>query len=516
MTIRCLLYLDANGLFAFRESHGALAPLGNYPHTESGLATFRAMVARQPKRAVYSLLADLVDEVYHPDAVPHVVGPDRRAMLERKRTQHLQGSPYSCALTQGRETRGRRDERVLFCGLTRNAVVDPWVNALVEQEARLGGIYTPALLTEKMPLQSSGDEVDAELLVFFTTAGVRQVFRERNRLRFSRLSPANESSLIGHAAISADEILRTHAYLVSQRLIARNATLRVRVIANRSDIPIIERNLRGASQLDYAHVDLEQLAKRSGMQPPVCEESDSTPLFLHWMAKSPGKDQLAPKAARRFYHVGSARQAMVAVGVAVFAACALLATKQQVDAWTLRQESARLSAQGRTDALRYAALIRSLPAPPASPEAVDGLMRQLAQARQWPITPEGALRQLSVALDREPAVRLDTFAWRYLPVEDLSSLPAWAQPAVGKNAASLSRIGLGFEPGAGKDRRAMVGITEAFVAAFAGDPAATARVVRMPVDLSSDATFSLAQGAGQHANPPTFAIELARKVDGHD
>ena len=65
-----------------------------------------AMVARYlretPLMPTY-LFVDVVEEEFRLDTAPHVVGRDRRALINRKINRLFRSAPYYCAIRQGRD-----------------------------------------------------------------------------------------------------------------------------------------------------------------------------------------------------------------------------------------------------------------------------------------------------------------------------------------------------------------------------------------------------------------------------
>ena len=73
--------------------------------------------------------------------MPHVGARDREAILERKLTQIFRNVPYRHAQLQGRETEGRRDDRVLYTAVTNPEVLRPWLE--IQPYGRLPGHGSP-------------------------------------------------------------------------------------------------------------------------------------------------------------------------------------------------------------------------------------------------------------------------------------------------------------------------------------------------------------------------------------
>lgn len=483
MSAQRLLYLDAAGLAAYAWRAGQIEPLGHFPAGEAGLAQFQTFLTSQPAHSLYTLLADQVEEAFHHETLPCVRGADRAAMLARKRGQYLFGSPYATELSLGREAGGRRDERFLFVGLTRPATLEPWLEALSQAEAPLTGIHTLPLLADAMPSPFGQRGEAARLIMVLTPAGIRQIFLEKGRLRFSRLSTRLDDSLEALAATLAEEASRTQAYLTSQRLIPRNEALAVTVLATPADAQVLAPRLQAPSQTHFEFADLAALGQGIGLASP-CQGSDALPVFLHWMARAPRRVQLAPPAPRRFYRLHQARLAAIGFGTAVFLGCLVVAAKLWVDNRQLQQQIDQISLQTRADRGRFEALIATLPPLPAPLERLQDVMARIDRQAQAPADLRPALASLATALDEHPDLKLEALSWHALP-------PGAGEPPDRRVEVEAR---LRFPPGRQEDRRSLVSQSEALAAQLRRPPALTVQVTRMPIELESDRTL---RGGGE-------------------
>src|SRR6187549_317451 len=107
----------------------------------AGAAEFEHQVARMATLPTH-FFVDLADEDFRLDTIPHVGAGDRDAIFARKLQQVFRNTPYRHAEMQGRETEGRRDDRVLYTAVTNPEVLRPWVEVLERYEVPLEGIYS--------------------------------------------------------------------------------------------------------------------------------------------------------------------------------------------------------------------------------------------------------------------------------------------------------------------------------------------------------------------------------------
>lgn len=489
---RRLLYVDANTLIAYTWRGGALAGEGVFPADEGGLAAF-ARYLEAHRRDVFHLLADLADEGFHPEAVPHVHGRDRNAMLSRKLAQFFYGASFAAALSQGREKGGRHDERILFTALTRSQALDPWLALLHRCEAALAGVWSVPMVSRPL-LQQLGVIGERVLLVHVTHAGIRQTYFEHGQLRFSRLTPlAAPGTHLGAAC--AAECARIYQYLVSQRIVSRGTRLPVLVLVHPSRLAQFRDDCQSGEELQYTLVDLHFACRQTGLT-TVPPDIQSETLFLHLMMRHPHKTQLAPAAERRHFRLWQTRFVLSSAGVVALAACLLVAARHQVEIRDLKERSRAINASVAVDNARRQALLAGLPPLPvahADLRRVDLGMRALARDDAT-LTP--ALQLLSRALDDNADVVLERIDWR---LDD--ARPA---PPDGKTPVVMT---IDCTLPAGLDRRGVMEAVNRFVTALGADPHWRVSVARQPFALRPDSTWRSHDGAEDA--PPSFSLLLS-------
>ena len=154
---------------------------------EEGRQGFRRYLAETPGIPFY-LLVDVADEEYRQDTVPHLSRRDRQALLERKAARLFKDTGYCFFRVTGRETTGRRDDRVLLSALANPGVVRQWVAILDEARTPLAGICSLPLFSGQLLKVVAGRDDGCRLLVSMQgVSGLRQTCFDNGDLRFSRL-----------------------------------------------------------------------------------------------------------------------------------------------------------------------------------------------------------------------------------------------------------------------------------------------------------------------------------------
>jgi len=140
---RRMLLINFEGMQVFALDDKRLIREGMFQDSESGHRQFREFLASLPISPV-TLVIDSPAEDFIIEKVAHVGPMDRKAMLARKLDHHFRGSEYRSAKILGRDTTGRKDDRVLFSSISKEQMIEPWVRILLQEEFPIKSITTPA------------------------------------------------------------------------------------------------------------------------------------------------------------------------------------------------------------------------------------------------------------------------------------------------------------------------------------------------------------------------------------
>ncbi|NSL56633.1 hypothetical protein [Uliginosibacterium aquaticum] len=492
MLTRYLHYLDQEGLTSYRSAGGRLAFVARHATGAEGVATFSQWLQTADK-TTHTLLANLADEGFQNDSIPYVAGSDRKALITRKLAQQFHASPYVTSLSLGREREGRRDERILYTGITRPGALDPWLTELQGREAALNALYTPALLTQAL-LGLLRPEVPQGLIVSFCRAGIRQTYFEQGSLRFSRLSPAPEGDFSSWGEACLRETQKTLQYLSGQRWITRNTRLPVWLLLARQDFAPLLAAVEQAAQLEFHLVNLNTLCQAIGHREQLTN-SDSQPLLMRLALRESRAPQLAPEASRRIHRFRQARQLIFALGVLAGLALGLSALKHYMDGRELQQQRSQLLAEIQSENLRYQQLLASLPAQPAPLDSLRSVVEAEARLHTRAIPPQAALLPLSKSLERFPDIELLQLEW------DAGDAASTTSPA-----RLVLNISAALPVAAASDPRTALQRIQAFFADLR--PRVNELVLQeQPFDAESDKT--LRSDAETLRKRPEFKLRLA-------
>ena len=275
---------------------------------------FERYVAKHRHEPAF-LVVDLTEEDFRHDKIPHLRGSDQDAVLARRLAQIYRNTTFRDALIQGRETEGRRDDRVLYHAITNAELIKPWLEVLEKHEVPLEGIYSAPVLSGRL-LNALDVFFPHTLLVSLVSDnGLRQTYFQNKQIKFSRLTRIDDESEISFGQQIADETSRTWQYLDSLRYFTPDEALEVCILIHAKDRKAVTDAIRNYPLLQYRILDTEEVAAKIGLK-PAPPTSHAEEIFVHLFAKESIQNQYAAPAQTR-----NARMRKVGLGLNSLAAC---------------------------------------------------------------------------------------------------------------------------------------------------------------------------------------------------
>ncbi|HTY03146.1 MAG TPA: hypothetical protein VMC81_05380 [Rhodocyclaceae bacterium] len=511
MTARRLLFLDSLSLTAYRWQPGGPRIEATFTSDEAGLAAFADFL--QLKRgSLYYLLADVAEEGFQIEDVPYVSGSDRQEMLKRKLAQYFYGTPLSLAMSLGRAKIGRRDEKVLFAGLTGYLQFEPWLDAMRSAEAQLAGIFTVPFLLARIVGKLARNQ-EQVLLMTVTRAGLRQTFFDHGQLRFSRLTPM-ATGMVGDLATGcATETRKIYQYLAGQRLIPRDAPLPTLILAHPNHFGIIGDRCQSTPERQVQMVDLLVEAKRQGLKETPVESCAET-LFLHLLAKQTPHEQFAPPAELRSYRRWQTRIGLNTAAGGVLAAGLLYTGIQMATHVDLVEGNDALKAEVDLGQRRYNAMLQGLPPVPIGFDSLRALTDRYQLLNRRSPGPEPLLQHISQAMNKAPRIELTRLEWWIANSPDDPAAgarkTASSAPAASGYGFAVVRLYAQLPLAMASDQRGQLDAVNAFAESLRG-PDTQVQVVTLPFETESGKSIKSGETGGQ-IDPPRFVVKLTRTL----
>jgi hypothetical protein len=531
---RHFLYLTNTRMVSLTARGGRLVARREFAVSGEGLEDFERHL-RTLKETPTHLITDLAEEDFRLDTIPHVGARDREAIINRKLSQVFRGTPYKYAMQVGRESEGRRDDRVLYTAITNAEVLRPWLEAVERLRVPLAGIHSAAVFSGNLLSELDLVFPHALLVTFTPGEAVRQTYFRDREIRFSRLTPIDleEGQTLG--AMLAEETTRTWQYLDSLRHFGHDDRLEVCVLVHPKDRPAIEPALRDFAQIQYRLLDIEQVAAKLGLKPPPLG-STAEEVLAHLFLRRPVPNHFASPELRRDASRRSARLILNQASAAVLLAGMAwggyviwqVVQSDQLDQRTSQQ----LQALNR----EYDEIVRSLPSRGVGGAAMrDSVAFYNGSIRGFPTLTE-FLIPVSQVLDAHPRVRLLQVAWQAASeptvTPALSATPMPGTPPVRATrrasdaapAAAADNPDTPFSNGRfqvallegsvrveGVDFRGALGEVDQLVADLSRMPGYKAEVVESPLDMRPGLSVQGRLGDEAPATDARFTLRVVRE-----
>ncbi|MEI7842900.1 MAG: hypothetical protein WCI39_07695 [Gallionellaceae bacterium] len=412
---KTLLFLSADHFQAYSWESGKLSDPHYFSNDSNGREDFSAYLQQHQEPAL--LLVDVIEEDFRHDSVPHLIGSNKRALIERKFEQYYRNTLFRQAKLLHRQEDGRRDDDMLFSALTNPQRISPWLDTLLINGTPLIGIYSlPNIST---PLLKNIESDHVLLLTWEEHAGLRQTYFNNKRLHFSRLTPVNENSTFSD--VVAKETPRTQQYLKSLSLPPPGEMLDAYIICHPEDRATLEAKLENTSELNYNYLDIQAVGDRLKSK-NTYTDSNSTSLFLHLLASKPPVSHYATSEHTRYYILWQLRWILLGLAVVIALVGALwsgISFWQSRDYVTetepLLTQAAQLNQQ--TEALKRQFPITTVPA--ADMKSAVTAMRKFDN--YYPM-PEEVLLNLAGVLSQYTKVSPNKIEWKTSTVDAAPSV----------------------------------------------------------------------------------------------
>ncbi|NIR28072.1 MAG: hypothetical protein GWN84_01790 [Gammaproteobacteria bacterium] len=413
---RRVFYLTSGWMSVYHWREGELIDSRVFASDEAGLADFSHYLAAEPRVPAY-FLVDIVEEEFREEAIPHVFGSDRRALVRTKQNRLFRDARYAHAIFQGRQSEGRRDDVVLFTALIRPDLLSPWLAQITRHRVPLAGIYSVPILSrsllKKMPVTSD----HALLATLQSSGGLRQTFFHRGQLKISRLAVLPPGDEVRCVPQILQEIEKIRRYLNSLRLLPRDNPLDVYVLTRGPVLEELNRHAADSPTLRHHFVDVVELASRNGVAlPPDSPYADI--LFARVLAREAPKSHYASRTETRYYQMYRLRAGMLAASLVLALGSLAWSGLTTIKGAVAVQERAIVEQQVGFYSERYRLAQERLPATPAKAHELKKAVDAVQTLSEYKSSPMRTLMVLSRALDSTPALEIDGIEWAASTVAD--------------------------------------------------------------------------------------------------
>jgi len=517
MAIRRVFLLSGSQLTVYHWRAGALGGAQVFAADEDGLTQFSTYLDSMPSEPAW-MLVDIVEEEFREDTVPHVYATDRRVLLRTKAHRLFRDARYTHALFQGRETEGRRDDRVLFTALIRPDLLAPWLGQVARHKVPLAGIYSLSILSERLLKHVPGTATRALLVTLSGNGGLRQTFFRDGQIKLSRLAIMPDLGSGQRAALILAEVEKIRRYLNSLRLLSRETPLDVHVLGHGSVIADLARTTSDTVVTRHHFVDTATVARAIGFK-GVYDSPDADALFVHLLARQQPRNFYARPEETRYFSLYRARRGIKAASVLIFLASLGWSGYQMVNGAIAEQDARTLAHKVDFYERIYREARGQLPKTKVEPIDLQRTVEAVRTLAARRTTPAAMMEAISEGLGAYPSLKLARLEWRVsddpdAPIAGTNPIRFETRtPAATPDKDALYQLALiegEVQPFDGNYRAAIEAVNGLAVRLAALKDVSAVRVVELPLDLSS--RKNLSGGTGGRIGEARFKLRLALRV----
>ena len=403
------LLIAASKAVLYQCRNGQIDVAYEFSADEDGRENFlRCLVETNPD-PIY-ILVDIVEEEYRQDIIPHVFGSDRKSVLERKFARLFRGAKYSHALNQGRETEGRKDDKVLLTAITRPDVVVRWVEVITGQKVPIAGIYSLPLLSQLLLKTIDARGPNSLLVSVQGASGLRQTFFRDRHFKISRLAQMPKIGSVPYASYVMAELEKLRRYLNSLGLISRDAPLDIYMLSHGEWLNELEQHCRDSIDQRYFLIDIAEVAARLGLKAAL-KTPYSDVVFNQLLLNERPKNHYAKAQETKYFALHRMRHGLLAASVGLLSISIAWSGFNLFDAVSLKRQALDAEQKANFYQARYSVARQDLPPTPVEPTDIKTAVDIVETLRHHKAGPIPMLELISAALDSLPNVRLDQIEW---------------------------------------------------------------------------------------------------------
>ncbi len=527
-----LLLISSGRCDCFLATPGSLVQEASFGEGE--VDAFATFVAAR-KNAIFRVMADQIEEDFRPETLPFLRGGMRAQLLARKAVQAYRDTPFNTAVAIGRETSGRRDEKVLLLALTNAQLLNLWLTPLSTHGIRISGIYSPPVVTPvllKMIGGKAGISSGQVLIVSLNQAGLRQTFVDSGVARFSRLAsvaaqPGMTSAELATACMA--EIVKTQQYLVNLRLVQRDSALEALVITPPGATDAWQNADARSESLQCHFLASDRANAEAGLKRvvPLADHADAIAfhadvLWLHAIASRRPAIDFAPAWVSEAFRVWRARVAIWSTSAVLGIAGCMAGAYWLTEATFLQREAAQYARQTAASEALAQRVRQGFPPIPTTPDNLKASVTAIDALQRRVVSPRSLISDIGQSLSGADGFTLTGLDWLVAINPDdgiVETGTAPAQPAPGTAANNPDRYEIVIltgsivtpEPAASPRMTRETGNRTIEALGRIGN--AQVRVIKLPVDLSPNATLSGGTGQAEAtAGQAQLVVRVVRKM----
>ena len=513
MAAKILACISGDGATVAQWQRGRLSNLHRFPDSEKGWSEFEAYL-RRTRKSTISVMVDSIDEDYRTETLPHASGSDRAQLISRKLRQLFRSTPFAAASLQQRTIGKRREDRYLFAAITRPELLAPWLRVVNALRIPISGVYLLPVVTLAVAERLNMKRPNL-LIVSKNESGLRQTFCKQDKMRVSRLTPAQDDG--SHSAgFYAEEINSTRMYLDALTVTHVDDIVTVLVLDQDGSLAGLPQAITNdRSSVECVRLGPAELESSLGVKTADMARFSDV-LHLHLLATARPDMNLVPPTMKRRLQVHVLGKIIYAASAAIAVFGLLWSLANAMLMMQADREIARLMEQTRVFQTRYQAVTERFPEAPASSEVLRDSVEAAKRIHLMRQTPRSLMLVLGAALNQSPNIGLNRIEWIHggPDVLQAGARPVDVSSQLVNGIGQFGIIGaevLSYEG----DHQAALRDIRSFTRQLAADArVAQVDIIRLPIDLDPNAGLNGSTASQLAAQSAPFEISLVLRQSG--
>ncbi len=515
---RRALFISAHKVAVYHWNKGKISSSYLFDVNEEGREHFKRYLSQTHNSPIY-ILVDVFEEEYRRETIPHVMGSDRKALLDRKSDRLFRDTQYIYSETQGRDVQGRRDDNILLTAITNPGIIKPWIEMMSEHKTPVAGIYSLPLLVSSL-LKARPESSKHVLLVSLQSiSGLRQTFIQNGELRISRLVQMPRFGTTPYAPYIAEEVEKIQRYLSSLRLIPPDETLEICFLMAGELKEEIAAENEDSELIKYHVLDINDLAAEIGLETNVTSPFSDQLFVSHLLKKTPA-NQYGADSERRYFSMRRMKYSMLVMSMLFILAGILWSGYNLFSGLSSKQQSIAADLRQQFYSTRYNMARERLPETPVEPADLKRGVELARSMEAYKTTPLESVKIISRGLNQFPRVKLKNVSW-VSTIDPNVELGGELQLAANKSKIGFSQVSYtdtgylffhvalidGYlDPFDGDYRRAIETINQLAATLREQKSVHDVAIISLPLDVSS--STSLTGDAQSTARLASFSIRM--------
>jgi len=409
MNYKRVLHISGRTISLFTIKGRKLMDEQVYGHDENGLDAFSRDIKAQPTIRTW-ILADLTDEDFHIEQLPHVFGNDQRAMLDRKVKALLRETRFRHSEKQGREKEGRRDDSFLISGITNVEMLDPWIDRLLQEHTPIIGIYSVPLLATRLYELLKPTDKYVVIVSQGEMSGLRQTFFIDEKIKVSRLTPTRHLDTEDYLQQAIAETNRFWHFITSTRLAPVNQIGHAYILGNTEFIKLASRYHANSETMSFHFINIDKLIRKVHFT-GILDTSHADEFLALLLSNSRQPDPYATPSDKRYYYHLLANRLLVA-GATIAWLYVLFTLPLQITEGLINYNDLTSTMQQQQQMQRlYEKTIKTVPSSPASGSDMQNTVSFYQQVNKHPSSPMPYLKSIGQLLQQSRNLTINELNW---------------------------------------------------------------------------------------------------------